>query len=234
MVKPLTAWSYSRYATYQTCPLKLKLSAIDRIQEPKGPALVRGSDVHKLAETYLRGNLRAVPAELKMFADVFKGLRKVVMTDPDAQVEGEWAFRADWTRTRWDDWDGCRVRAKVDLVHSEGDVIVVTDWKTGKFREDSVAEYAEQLELYALAALLVYAGRPNLTVHPRLMYVDSGIIHGAGVYAPGDVARLKKLWERRARPLLNDRTFAPKPNRFCSWCHYRNDNKANGGGQCRF
>lgn len=235
----ISAWSFSRWSLYEQCPLKLRLSVIDKIKEPSSPAMDRGTDIHKLAEEYLRGIKRTVPKELHLFSDEMKRLRAIVKRDPATKIEETWAFRNNWVTTTWDDWDGAWLRVKLDLAHFEGNALIITDWKTGKFRQDSADEYQIQLELYALAALIIYADRPDLVVLPRLVYTDQGIVYPgdsttARDYTPRDLPLLKKTWLARTKPMLRDKTFAPKPNRFCGWCHYRNSNKANGGGQCLF
>ncbi|MGH7869653.1 MAG: PD-(D/E)XK nuclease family protein, partial [Candidatus Dormibacteraceae bacterium] len=148
-------------------------------------------------------------------------------------VEDTWAFTRGWEQTRWDDWVGCWVRIKLDCAHrTSDDVLVVTDWKTGKFRPDQNEEYVEQLELYALAALILH---PHLKeVRPRLAYLDTGDVYPpAGqelVFIQADVKRLKALWAKRTKAMLSDTVFAPKPNRFCAWCHFRKSNN----GPCKF
>ena len=92
-IKQITSWSFSRYSTYKQCPLKLKLSAIDRIREPGNEAMARGEAIHKLAEKYIKGELRALPKELKLFADEFKKLRAQYKKKTNGMVvEDNWAF----------------------------------------------------------------------------------------------------------------------------------------------
>jgi CRISPR/Cas system-associated exonuclease Cas4 (RecB family) len=110
--------------------------------------------------------------------------------------------------------------------------MVVTDWKTGKFRAEINDDYIEQLELYALAALRLH---PHLKeVRPRLVYIDVGLIFPAVdnpiVFTQADVPKLKKLWEKRTKPMMSDTTFAPRPNDKCKWCHFRKSS----GGPCKF
>ena len=238
-VKQITSWSFSRYSTYKTCPLKLKLGAIDRIQEPPNAAMKRGADIHMMAENYIKGKLRLLPKELKLFSDEFKRLKakykKGVLTD--ILVEDSWAFTAKWEQTTWNDWIKCWVRIKLDcavIIKSGG--LEVNDWKTGKFREESNDDYLEQLELYALGAFLMF---PDLEeVHPKLKYLDHGITHPPEgvelIYKRSDIPKLKKAWEARVKPMLNDKIFAPKPNGLCKYCFYRKSNAADGGGQCKF
>ena len=238
--RPLVkAWSYSRLGTYQSCPLKFKLTAIDKLAEPKGPAMERGNVIHGLAEAYLKGDKKTLPKELKLQEGVFKDLRARIKKAPHlVEVEQMWGFTADWQLTRWDNWTGCWLRVKLDVAHVDEltNTVVITDWKTGKFRPDNLQDYIKQLGLYGLAALLKYEHLgPTLKVQPRLVYLDNPTIYqGDGkeplTFGPKDVAKLKKLWEKEVKPLFNDRVFAPKPNRWCGWCHFRKDN----GGPCQY
>lgn len=237
-INKITSWSFSRYSTYKQCPLKAKLNFIDKVKEPPNPAMARGAAIHTLAEDYLKSKLKTLPPELKKFADEFKALRKQYKKSISGMcVEDSWSFTKTWEETTWNDWLGCWVRIKLDCAHhADEETMVVTDWKTGKFRANQNEEYVEQLELYALAALLLH---PHLKeVRPRLAYLDEMVIYPPPdqplVFTPADIPKLKKLWVKRTKPMLSDTIFAPKPNQFCSWCHYRASNKANGGGQCKF
>lgn len=233
-VKKITSWSFSRYSTYRQCPAKLKFTAIDKLKEPPNEAMARGSHIHALAEHYIKGELKKLPPELKQFDGLFSQLKAAFKRRTLLNVvEDSWAFTKSWTRTTWDNWSECWLRIKLDHALSvDGETLVINDWKTGKFRQDSCEDYQEQLELYALAALLLY---PHIKqVRPRLVYLDLGMIYPKDdepiIYTRADVPRLKKLWLQRTKAMLSDTKFAPKPNRFCQWCHFR---KANGG-PCRF
>jgi hypothetical protein len=74
----------------------------------------------------------------------------------------------------------------------------------------------------------------------RLVYTDHNIIYPPPgkevVYenTPKEIARLKKKWEKTIAPMMNATSFPAKPNNKCHWCHYRKDNAANGGGQCKY
>lgn len=236
----ITAWSFSRFKQYDQCPLKLKLSAIDKIKEPQSDAMKRGDDIHKLADAFIKGELKKLPPELNLFPNFFKKMKGMFKKTPDLiAIEETWAFRKDWTRTTWNDWTGCWVRIKLDCAFLEGDVLSIVDHKTGKFSPQyNLEDYMLQLDLYALGALVIHSDKPNLRVVPRLHFLDHEIIYPEPgedkVYTQADLPRLKKEWEKRVKPMLADKTFAPKPNRFCYSCFFRASNKAVGGGQCRF
>lgn len=237
--KQFTSWSFSRYSDWKRCPLAAKLKHLDKISEPKNPAMQRGADIHDEAAAYLKGNLAKLSPDLALFKDEFKRLRLLSKKRLLGFVcEDNWAFTAEWDKTQWNDWLRCWVRIKLDCAHHETiDVMVVTDWKTGKFREELHEEYLEQLELYALAALILH---PHLKeVRPRLVYTDQGLIYPPVtkpiVYTQADVPRLKKLWAKRINPMMKDTRFAPKPNSKCHWCFYGQSGVAKGGpGLCRF
>lgn len=237
-VKQITSWSFSRYNDYRQCPLKAKLKHVDKIAEPGNDAMERGNMIHDLAERYIKGFIPRLPPELVKFKEVFAALKKQYKKRTNGMVvEDTWAFTKDWTETQWNDWTHCVVRIKLDCaVHEDEITLRVKDWKTGKFRPEQNEEYVEQLELYALAALVLH---PHIErVLPELVYLDLGIVYPPEdeplVFTRADIPRLKKLWEKRTKAMLNDKTFAPRPNDKCKWCFYRNSNKAAGGGQCKY
>lgn len=234
----ITSWSFSRYSDYKQCPLKAKLKHLDKISEPKNPAMERGGQIHALAEDYLKGKIARIPPELKHFEAEFKTLRKQYKKSISGMVvEDNWSFTKDWEETQWNDWVNCWVRIKLDCAHHEDDqTMIISDWKTGKFRAELNEDYIEQLELYALAAMLL--NEHIQVVKPRLVYLDHQEIYPPPdkplIFTRADIPKLKKLWAKRTKSMLNDTVFAPRPNDKCHWCHYRASNKMNGGGQCKF
>jgi len=234
--KQITSWSFSRYAVYRECPLKAKLKFIDKLEEPGNEAMARGNRIHKAAEQFIKGELKTLPPELNKVASILRYLKgRYKKITSGMVVEDTWAFTKTWTKTVWNDWAACWVRIKVDVAHRrEGKekVLIITDWKTGKFREEKNDEYVEQLELYALAALQLY---PDLDyVEPQLCYTDQGMFwpkDGDPIrFTHQDLPVLQKLWEKRVKSMLNDTTFTPKPNNNCRYCHYRKSN----GGPCQY
>ncbi|CAB4142670.1 PD-(D/E)XK nuclease superfamily [uncultured Caudovirales phage] len=238
----IKSWSYSRYSTYAQCPYKAKLLYIDKLPMTRNDAMIRGDAIHKLAEKFLKGELPRLPAELKNFAEDFKELKALRKKKPEMiSIEETWAMRSDWSETVWDDWAGCWLRIKTDVSHlTEEDnapVCVITDYKTGKFRPDDQTNYLEQLELYALGGLLKYKHLlgAGLVIKPRLVYIDAEVIfprvkHEARHFTGADLVPLKKSWEKRVKPMLNDTKFAPKPSYLCKWCDF----SAAKGGPCKY
>lgn len=214
----ITSWSYSRYACWKECPAKAKYKFIDKMKEPSAPALERGNIIHKLAEDYTLGKIKKLPPELAKFKDQFAELKK-----SKPQVEQTWAFKADWSQTRWDDWNGCALRVKTDANCLDDDTLYVIDHKTGKLRDG----YDDQLSLYAGTGMLVF---PHVKeVNTQMWFLDSGDV----VEKTYKVTEQKVIiadWEKRTKPMLADTRFAPKPGNHCRFCHFRKSN----GGPCKF
>lgn len=220
----ITAWSYSRWRTYEECPFKAKLKFIERMSEPGSEAMDRGTAIHKVAETYLNNpKARRIPDELKTLRREFAEVRKV----EGIRTEVDFALTREWVPTGWFDSDAwCRI--KIDLlVPPKKGVTKVIDIKTGKFNPGT---YVPQLELYAIAALVEYPEHP---VNPEFWFTDHGIVHAGEPrmeFILDDLPRLKQLWEGRTKAMLADTKFAPRPGNYCRWCHFRKSKN----GPCKF
>lgn len=228
----ITSWSFTRYNDYKQCPRKAKLKHLDKIEEPPNDAMARGGDIGRLCELFIKGGLKKMPLELMKFKEVFEQLRDMYKKTPKRMVvEDSWAMTKDYKPSTWNDWENCAVRVKIDAGHLESaTAMVVRDWKTGKYRPEKREEYIEQLELYALAAFVL---NPQLLeVSAFLCYLDVGVTFpepGSAdedrlTFTRADMPALKKTWDKRTRAMLFDKSFAPRPNDKCRWCHYRKEN----------
>ena len=233
--KPPTSWSFSRYMDWSTCPRKFKLKHLDKINEPPNAAMARGIAVHNMAEAYVKGTLAKLPDELKSFKDEFTKLRAMYKSKKLPMiVEDNWAFDVNWDETQWNNWAECWVRIKLDCAHyAERNVMFVTDYKTGKMSDFKNAEYMMQMELYALAALLM-SSVEDVTIKPRLLYTDSGQTYppaGQEVsYTRADLPELMGTWNKRVKPMMTATHFPPRANSTCKWCWYGQSKKAEAGG----
>jgi RecB family exonuclease len=225
----ITAWSYSRWRDHSGtsgCPARAKFKHIMRLPDPGGPALQRGSEIHALAERYVRGDLDYMPDALETFAEEFKALRELHAASPDdVLLEAEWAFDAQMNPVRWNDGRAW-LRAKVDLaVLRPGGVIQIVDHKTGGVRP---AESEDQLELYGLAGFAWCEGVHE--VRAELWYLDHGHLEQR-TYPVADQPKLEKLWRNRVAPMLADRKFPARPSaESCRFCPYSKAKK----GPCQF
>lgn len=224
MAEKIAAWSFSRWNTYEQCPLKAKFLYIDKLKEPDNPAQARGSAIHKMAENFVLGLSKELPDELGFFKTEFRKMRKLT-----AQVELSWAFTSNWTPTGWFDKSAwCRV--KLDALVAMKARHVLVDYKTGRQYE----EHKDQLGLYALGGFCML---PKVKeIEAQDWYLDKVKLRAGQERILGEdfsrdqVEELKDTWADKTKRMLNDTKFLPKPNDKCCYCHFR---KANGG-PCKF
>src|SRR5688572_2922137 len=132
IVRQITQWSLSRLQTWEQCPFKAKCAYIDKIPYVRGPAQIRGDEIHKEAQAFLEGKRRRLHETLRNYEVEFRRCRGAGK-DPEAQlfVEQQWGFLPNWEPTGWfakDLWG--RMIADMVIVH-DGHV-KVQDHKTGK------------------------------------------------------------------------------------------------------
>lgn len=227
----IKSWSWSRLSDWRQCPRKAKFKHVDRIKEPGSAAMDRGARIHKLAETYVRSG-GDLPVELSRFTRFFEAMRKrFVDTPKEIFLEESWAHDGTWAPCRWDDWNRCVLRVKLDVAYMFGGVLQVCDLKTGQHRAAEERVYSEQLELYATSALIHVPGVP---VEARLVFLDHGTEYEVDrKFVPEDLSGLIGKWDAAVAPMLADREFAATPNSKCHWCWYGPGKVAEGGpGLC--
>lgn len=228
---PAMAWSFSRWHQYEQCPQQFNFKHLRKLPAPddEGPALVRGKQIHAEAESYVDKPSMPLPDNLRLLAGPFKALREL-----GGASELQKAFNAKWEETGWFDKETsktgaawCRVVIdRIVYATPKTKTVRIIDYKSGKIR----GEYVEQVELYQLSGLLLDPIADSAT--GELWFTDQGKILGGGpkgeiVAVPRSaVPKLKKKWEARIKPMMNDKVFAPKPGNHCRFCHW---SKAKGG-----
>lgn len=225
-MKPITAWSYSRLSLFEECPAKYKYRNIDKLPEPKSPAMARGIKVHKEIEDFLNGKTGVVPESGEAFEDELWELRELG-TENGAEliVELKWAFTKSWKPTTWMKKN---VKARVILdagVIYEDHHADVIDHKTGKFYADS--PYKDQMALFAAATCKRYPDVQTVTTRLWFLDADKEVIEE---FTRAEALEALEEIEERADMLLAATRFPPRANRFCNWCHFRKGN----GGPCKF
>jgi hypothetical protein len=221
----VTAWSYSRWSDYHQCPAKFMYKHLMKLPDPGTPAMNRGTDVHKMAEDYIKAPRKPkVPPELTNVVIELDHCRNM-----KALAELPWGFLKDWSWNGRGDWFGEDVwfRMKADVAVSyDDDTGMVGDWKTGK----KYFSNEEQIELFGAVSLMRFPVWKEVDV--RLWYTD---IPGNDneiqrVYSRSEGALILKDWEKRVRPMFADKKFPPKPNDKCGWCPFSRSK----GGPCKF
>lgn len=218
MTKPLTAWSYSRWDTHHTCPLKFKLSVLDGNRIRESPQMKRGQMIHRdIAMFLIEGG--ALTTDVKANRSLIKELRNF----DNKLVEQQWGFTRQWKATGWfggDTW----LRSVLDaLVIYDDMTAVICDWKTGKPR----GTHDDQMELFAVSA---FCHIPSITeVETRLVYTD--FTHQElAEFKAADREKLIAKWERKVAPMFEDTEYLPRPSEHCRFCDFSRSR----GGPCRF
>ena len=218
MTEKITAWSFSRYNLYQQCPGKAKLMYIDKLKEPTSDAMLNGTKKHKELEDWLKGH---APLPSWMHPSLMEFCTRLLALKPAAELEV--AFNKNWQPVDWfakDAW----ARIKIDALARTGTHVEILDWKTGKVREGT---YDEQLELYALTAMLMFPTAE--TFNTTLVFVDHGKTIQGDQFVKADKDMLLKRWMDRVDIMLNDTEFRYTPNQYCRNCWFR---RANGTNTC--
>lgn len=213
----IKAWSFSSLSVYEQCPMRAKLKQIDKIEEPTTPALTRGSEIHDLAERYVRGQEGdEVPLPLQQFTKGFEQL-KAQFAAGKVTCEEDWAFTKDWSETGWTSPD-CWHRAKLDafLIEDDGSALIV-DYKTGK-KFGNELKHGEQGLTYAIGAFLRH---PELNfIKIEFWYLDKGE-KLRREYTREQALLFHPRLHQRAVKMTTAVDFPAKPSFIaCRWCHY--------------
>ena len=217
----VTAWSYSRYADYQQCPLKFKLKHIMKMKTAGSPAMQRGSDIHKEGENWLKTPKKLkLPESYSHFADEMAHVKAL-----SPLVEQQWGFTKDWKPTGWFAGDTfLRIVTDITIKYDDGTADII-DIKTGRKYDTN----QEQMDLFSCGPFMMWPDVNEVTT--RLWYVDQpkdNVVEQE--FTRANFEKIKKQWDKRILPMFNDTKFAPRPNDKCKWCDFRKSE----GGPCKY
>lgn len=215
------AWSYSRWALYDLCPMKFKAKHIDKIPEPGSPAMDRGDRVHKETAAFLKGTAAAPPPDVTHPFQL--RLLNDVRAFDDKIVEEQWGYNAEWDPVGWFDrmtWFRSVLDAGVLYEDMSAEAL---DWKTGK----RYGSNDDQMETQAIAVFCRV--KPIEHVTTRLVYFDVGDEEIAE-FSRKDLNSLIEKWNGKVAPMFSDTLFPPRPNDKCHFCYISRSKL----GICRF
>lgn len=218
------AWSYSTLSDFEKCPYKVWLAKVDKIPQPKHPAAERGTEIHKLAEDYVRGEIGELPKELSKFTKEFEELR-FLFGEGKVEVEGDWGFDKEWAPCGWlapTVWGRMKLDAKVEESETSARAI---DYKTGRKFGNEVP-HGQQAMIYAVGTFMRY---PSLQfVQTEFWYLDHGQTTTQR-YSREEAMLFLDGITQRALALTECVDFPPRPSKFaCQWCAYAKD------GNCKW
>jgi putative RecB family exonuclease len=243
-LEPPPYMSASSIDTFLQCPLKYKLSRIDKLADPPTPATVLGNFVHSVME-----DLFALPPEERtpgvvrtLLSERWENEYKEIASSVTSELK-EMKWKAFWCLENYFEMEdptkvnvtsenietelnvevaGVPIKGFVDQWRDIGNGLLVRDWKTGK--SPRRPEWAESKFLQ----LLIYAdGLSSLIGKPAAL---------VSLYFVADKVKLEKevtqdaLEEMRAvvartRAGVLERCetgeFEPVPQKLCNWCSYQ-------------
>ena len=210
------SFSHSSISLYEQCPLKYKLTRIDKLQDASGPAAERGKLIHSEFEQAILA-LPLLDSSREYWHDYITELKQ-----KKAVPEMQFAITEDWVSCSFDD-PNAWIRGIFDAVYFEGSRAHVLDWKSGKERE-----YGTQLKLYATILLALY---PDIThVTKEICYIDKNKKTPYGENLREELPALKEWVKSRVDKINADKIYAPNPSWLCKFCTFRKDN----GGPCQW
>jgi CRISPR/Cas system-associated exonuclease Cas4 (RecB family) len=226
-------WSFSTLDKFEQCPYRLWIQKGMGFAEPQHPAAERGTKIHDGIERYIKGEEKALPADVQKRGGECISLIEEARErwqHGKAHVEEMWGFTAEWSPTGFfnkDTW----ARIKVDAMVLQDDTsAVVIDWKTGRSKGNEL-KHGQQGTLYALATLMYEPKIEHVAV--KLAYVDEGLVRAYPPMTREKAAVLMPRWTERAAKLTTAKIFPPNPSKFaCKWCPYKDMTDAEGNVLC--
>lgn len=211
-------WGYSKLETFEKCPQKFKFQFMDKLPQPGSPAMERGSKMHENIESYLNGWVPSLIPECQSFQQAIAGLK-------DGKFQAEQAIGLDKDWHKLPDWFHMStwLRAKADAMYLQGNVLIVVDFKSGKYRIPST----DQVELYAIVGGALYPEVEQVTA--EYWYLDTGEVYSKD-YTQDELKALRKKFEARVVPMYTNETWNPQPSTECRWCPYSKTK----GGKCQY
>jgi hypothetical protein len=230
------AWSFSRYASYKTCPAQYRYKFILKLPEESSPALERGGRIHAQMAKIMEGEAKteSLKDQINAYPELCNEIEEysLVYAENGGGAECQLAVDDQWERAQWfapNTWCRGIIDLYIENYFGKGHALLV-DWKTGKFSPHSIDDYEQQTELFCS---LLFAYRTEIQkISPLLVFLDVGLIYPQKprVYTREDLRRDSQIrWMERAMNMQSERTFEPTPNALCRWCSF---SKAHKKGPC--
>lgn len=212
-------WSYSLWTNFHRCRYAAALGYLTpKEDKPRViiPAIERGNQIHKLAEHYLKGDIKGVPKALLKFRDEF-----IQLKEARPMIEEWWNFDNDFNSVG--NYKGTLVLKSDAVIPPRKKIPALNiDFKTGREYDD----HYDQAELSALATKVTFWDSDGIEF--EFWYLDQGE-SSQYTFKNVQLEKAKIKWTARARAMMTEQVFIPEPSPAgCANCFHRSDK----GGVC--
>lgn len=128
----LTAFSYSRITSYETCPKKYHaVSVAKSVKEPESEHTIFGTEMHLAFANFMKKGTQ-LPLHMQQYTKYLTAIKAYPGT---FIVEQKLAINSQYEATGWFDNDVyCRIISDLTILH--GSTGIMFDWKSGKMSSD--------------------------------------------------------------------------------------------------
>lgn len=238
--------SASSIGTYQQCPLRFKLSRIDKIPEPPTEQTLMGNFVHDTLEYFYN----TYEPDARTLANAQISARLIWETEGWADRVSPYLRTLSLNDFRWNSWwcienlfgienptsiqprgvefevngaiNGVVIKGFIDRWIQDEEKITISDYKTGKVPSSRYMEGKFfQLVLYAL--LLKEMGIDAKEFQLELLYLKDGVRkkHQASEVDYQSAIHLITKVKKEIDQSYEDNNWPAIPSRLCDWCVYK-------------
>lgn len=208
--------SPSSLGQYKLCPARYKFSYVDRLPRTSGAPADMGKRAHAYIASRIAGEIqRERPIE---FADELDWQRlqrhlDTIAFDTEHLIGLEETLRFKWAEGDWTVYGEGRLDA---LRIDDNGIADVDDWKTGYKVKNDISDDPDML-FYALAVVNNYSQVVGVRAH-QIQLARGAIRHA--FYSIEKIDRFNAFLKRRAKQIINDQVYKPKPGDQCRICDY--------------
>lgn len=212
-----TGWSYSAWGMFQ-CMYKYYHIRILGMKDTPGPQMERGISQHKIAEQYLKGNIRQLPDSFDSIKVEYRNLKQA-----NPIVEQFWGVDKKWKPVKWQSWAVMKMDAAVAPSRITDNMLFIQDYKTGR----EYPSHIEQGELYGCIGVSLFPKAE--AVEAEFWYGDQGYCM-SHTFDRAAIRYATQKWTERGKEMLSPRKKWPTTptSDNCKFCFLRADR----GGPC--
>lgn len=208
--------SPSSLGEYKLCARRYKFKYVDRLPRTSGAP----ADMGKRAHAYIASRIMGLtPGERPIeFADEYDWNRlrahlDTIVFDIEHLVGLEETLTWTWREGDWTIYPEGRADA---LRIGDDGIADVDDWKTGYKVSNSIKDNPDML-FYALGVVRNYSQVVGVRGH-QIQLARGAIRHA--YYSIEQIDRFAAFLRRRAKQIIDDKVFKPKPGDACRYCDH--------------